>query len=52
LQGEGTRDPRWAEALARRFIEMGAHLIMVESEGITENTEPWRTEVPGEFAEV
>jgi phosphosulfolactate synthase (CoM biosynthesis protein A) len=49
LQAEGTRDPAWAVALARRFIEAGAHMIMIESEGITENTEPWRTEVPALF---
>jgi phosphosulfolactate synthase (CoM biosynthesis protein A) len=49
LQAEGTRDPRWAVTLARRFIDAGAHMIMIESEGITENTEPWRTDVPARF---
>jgi phosphosulfolactate synthase (CoM biosynthesis protein A) len=49
LQAEGTRDPAWAVSLARRFIEAGAQMIMIESEGITENTDPWRTEVPALF---
>jgi phosphosulfolactate synthase (CoM biosynthesis protein A) len=44
LKAEGTRDARWAVALARRFLEAGAHMIMVESEGITENAETWRNE--------
>jgi phosphosulfolactate synthase (CoM biosynthesis protein A) len=49
LQAEGTRGPAWAVALARRFLDAGAQMIMIESEGITENTEPWRTEVPTLF---
>jgi phosphosulfolactate synthase (CoM biosynthesis protein A) len=49
LKAEGTRDPAWAASLARRFIEAGAYMIMIESEGITENTDPWRTEVPALF---
>jgi len=32
--------------LARRFLEAGAHQIMIESEGITENVPSWRTDVP------
>jgi phosphosulfolactate synthase (CoM biosynthesis protein A) len=49
LKAEGTRDPRWAVALARRFLEAGAHMIMVESEGITENVEGWRTDISADF---
>jgi phosphosulfolactate synthase (CoM biosynthesis protein A) len=49
LKAEGTRDVRGAVELARRFLEAGAEMIMIESEGITENVEPWRTDVPGEF---
>src|SRR5438874_1313562 len=49
LEAEGTRDPHWAMALAQRFLDAGAEIIMVESEGITENTEPWRTDVPALF---
>src|SRR5438067_5285988 len=49
LQAEGTRDPNWAIAQAKRFLEAGAEIIMVESEGITENVDPWRTDVPAKF---
>src|SRR5947199_9304646 len=30
LQAEGTRDPSWGVAQARRFIEAGAEIIMIE----------------------
>jgi phosphosulfolactate synthase (CoM biosynthesis protein A) len=49
LKAEGARDPAWAASLARRFIEAGAYLVMIESEGITENTNQWRTEMPALF---
>jgi phosphosulfolactate synthase (CoM biosynthesis protein A) len=49
LEAEGTRDPGAAVALARRCLDAGAHLIMVESEGITESVRTWRTDVPGQF---
>ncbi len=49
LKAEGTRDPNWAIAQAKRFLEAGAEIIMVESEGITENVDPWRTDVPARF---
>ncbi len=45
LEAEGTRDPGWAILQARRFIDAGAYMIMVESEGITENVNVWRTDV-------
>jgi phosphosulfolactate synthase (CoM biosynthesis protein A) len=51
LQAEGARDPNWAIAQAKRFLEAGAEIIMIESEGITENVEPWRTDVPARFIE-
>jgi phosphosulfolactate synthase (CoM biosynthesis protein A) len=44
LEAEGTRDPEWAILQARRFLEAGAHMIMIESEGITENVKVWRTD--------
>jgi phosphosulfolactate synthase (CoM biosynthesis protein A) len=50
LAVEGTRDPEWAISQAKRFLEAGAYMIMVESEGITESVETWRTDVPGRFA--
>jgi phosphosulfolactate synthase (CoM biosynthesis protein A) len=46
LKAEGTRDPTWAVAQAKRFLDAGAEIIMIESEGITENVDPWRTDVP------
>lgn len=50
LEAEGTRDPAWAVALAKRFLDAGAYMIMIESEGITESVNTWRTDVPGQFA--
>ena len=49
LQAEGTRDSSWAIAQARRFLDAGADIIMIESEGITENVDPWRTDVPAKI---
>ena len=49
LRAEGTRDPTWAVAQAKRFLEAGADIIMIESEGITENVHSWRTDVPAKF---
>src|SRR5438477_4329804 len=46
LRAEGARDPSWAVAQAKRFLDAGAEIIMIESEGITENVDPWRTDVP------
>ena len=50
LEAEGTRDPGWAILQARRYLDAGAELIMIESEGITENVRSWRTEVPARIA--
>jgi len=49
LQAAGTRDVGYAVQQARRFLQAGVHMIMLESEGITENTDPWRTDVPARF---
>jgi phosphosulfolactate synthase (CoM biosynthesis protein A) len=49
LRAEGMLDPGMAIKQARRFIEAGAYMIMIESEGITEDIEPWRTEIPARF---
>jgi phosphosulfolactate synthase (CoM biosynthesis protein A) len=51
LQAEGSRDPNWAIAQGKRFLEAGADIIMIESEGITENVDPWRTDVPAKFVD-
>jgi len=45
LAAEGTRDAGRLVHQARRFIDAGAYLIMIESEGITENVASWRTDV-------
>jgi phosphosulfolactate synthase (CoM biosynthesis protein A) len=45
LEAEGTRDPEWIIGQARRFLDAGAYLIMIESEGITESVRTWRTDV-------
>jgi phosphosulfolactate synthase (CoM biosynthesis protein A) len=29
----------------KRFLEAGAYMLMIESEGITENVQTWRTDV-------
>lgn len=49
LEAEGTLDPGWAILQARRFLDAGAYMIMVESEGITESVREWRTDVPAKF---
>ena len=45
LEAEGTRDVGQAIELAQRHLDAGAHLIMIESEGITEQVREWRTDV-------
>lgn len=45
LEAEGVRDPQWAIMQAKRYIDAGAYMIMIESEGITENVKVWRTDV-------
>jgi len=49
LKVEGTRDANWAISQAKRFLNAGADIIMIESEGITENVEEWRTDVVVQF---
>jgi phosphosulfolactate synthase (CoM biosynthesis protein A) len=51
LEREGTRDVGWPIQLARRFLDAGADMIMIESEGITENVRSWRTDVPARVIE-
>jgi phosphosulfolactate synthase (CoM biosynthesis protein A) len=49
LEAEGTTDPQWAIDQARRFIDAGADMIMIESEGITESVRQWRTDIPAKI---
>ena len=44
LAAEGLRDVGWAVRQAQRFLDAGAYLIMIESEGSTENVTTWRTD--------
>jgi phosphosulfolactate synthase (CoM biosynthesis protein A) len=50
LEQEGTRDVGYAIELGRRCLEAGAHMIMVESEGITEEVTTWRKDVVAHLA--
>jgi len=45
LEAEGTRDPGRTIQLAQRFLDAGAYMVMIESEGITESVKTWRTDV-------
>jgi len=45
LEVQGERDVGLAIQQAKRFIDAGAYMIMIESEGITENVKKWRTDV-------
>lgn len=45
LEAQGERDVGLAIQQAKRFIDAGAYMIMIESEGITENVKKWRTDV-------
>src|SRR5262249_49327254 len=51
LAAEGTRDPGWAIQQAKRLLDAGADMIMVESEGITENVKAWRSDVVAKFVD-
>ncbi len=50
LEAEGTRDVGWAIQQAKRLLEAGAYMIMIESEGITENVKSWRTDNVAQIA--
>jgi len=50
LEQEGTRDAGFAIDLARRCLDAGAYMIMIESEGITEEVTTWRTGVVATIA--
>ncbi len=51
LAAEGTRDVGSAARLARQHLDAGAELIMIESEGITENVHSWRTDAVARLVE-
>ncbi len=51
LAAEGTRDVAQAVHLARRYLNAGASMLMIESEGLTESVETWRTDVSARFVQ-
>ena len=50
LEAEGTRDVGQAIELAKRHLDAGAQMLMIESEGITEQVHDWRTDVVSRIA--
>jgi phosphosulfolactate synthase (CoM biosynthesis protein A) len=46
LEAEGVTNPEWLIVHAKKYLDAGAYMIMIESEGITESVTTWRTEVP------
>jgi len=51
LASQGLRDAGWAISQAKRFLESGAYMVMIESEGITESVDAWRTDVPAKIVD-
>jgi phosphosulfolactate synthase (CoM biosynthesis protein A) len=49
LEAEGIGDADWAVMRARKHLDAGAYMIMIESEGITESVTTWRTDVISKF---
>ncbi len=45
LEAEGTKDVGWLIAQGERLLDAGADILMIESEGITESVNTWRTGV-------
>src|SRR5438093_7121766 len=46
---EDNRDPSCAILLVKLLLESGTYISMMNSEAITENVDPWRTDVPAKF---
>lgn len=51
LEAEGTKDPASAIDIAKKCLDAGAYMIMIESEGITESVSTWRTDIPPKFVQ-
>lgn len=49
LREIGIQDIENAVHQAKQFVDAGAFLIMMESEGVTENANPWRIDIPAKF---
>jgi phosphosulfolactate synthase (CoM biosynthesis protein A) len=50
LEAEGTRDAGWVVEQGKRFLDAGAYMLMIESEGITDSVNKWRTDVVAQIA--
>ena len=50
LEAEATRDAELLVRQGQRFLDAGADLLMIESEGITEQVKTWRTDVIARIA--
>ena len=50
LEARGTREVGQAIELAKKHLDAGARIVMLESEGITEQVREWRTDVSARFA--
>ncbi len=50
LEAEGTRDPEMAIRQGKRFLDAGAYMLMIESEGITESVKEPRTDIAARIA--
>lgn len=51
MEAEGTGDVAYAIRLGQRHLAAGAEMLMVESEGITEDVHQWRPEVVAAIVE-
>jgi len=49
-EAAGISDPARAIEIGTRCLDAGAYMLMIESEGITESVQTWRTEVVSQFA--
>ena len=49
LEAEGLGDVDWAVMRAKKHLDAGAYMIMIESEGITEQVKTWRIDVIAKF---
>lgn len=49
-EAAGVADPAKAIEIGRRCLDAGAYMLMIESEGITESVQEWRTSIANTFA--
>lgn len=49
LEAAGIGDVGWMIHKARKLLDAGAEILMIESEGITESVKNWRTDAPSKI---